>query len=76
VHAVGTLYTIRHGCQNLDSPSSPFRQVTGVAYGRGMRRGPCNGERTMTDLVFDILLFSSMFAFYTGIMIAAANFLI
>ncbi len=35
-----------------------------------VRGGLCNGVRTMTDLVYDVLLFSSMLALFTGIMIA------
>jgi len=34
------------------------------------------GEQDMTRLVIDVVLFSCMFAFVTGIVIAAANFLI
>ena len=30
----------------------------------------------MTNLVYDILLFSSMFAFFTGVLIAAAKLII
>jgi len=41
-----------------------------------VREGPEYGVRTMTRLVIDILLFSCMFAFVTGIVIAAANLLI
>jgi hypothetical protein len=76
VLGLGTLYSIRQAVPNLDSPPSPFRQVKGVAYGCGERGGLSNGERTMTRLVIDIVLFSCMFAFVTGIVIAAANFLI
>jgi len=60
----------------LDGLPSPFRHVTGVACGCGDKRGPEYGGRTMTRLVIDVVLFSCMFAFVTGIMIAAANFLI
>ena len=63
-------------CPNLDQPPPPFGQVSRVAYTR-MRSGGCvTGERTMTKLVIDIVLFSCMFAFVTGIVIAAANLLI
>jgi hypothetical protein len=39
-------------------------------------RGFCNGVRTMTRVVIDIVLFSFIFAVVTGIVIAAANLLI
>ena len=43
----------------------------------GCGAGGCvTGERTMTKLVIDIVLFSCIFAFVTGIVIAAANLLI
>jgi hypothetical protein len=55
---------------------SPFDQVSGVAY-RGDAQGTAqSGSVQMTRLVIDLVLFSCMFAFVTGIVIAAANLLI
>ena len=40
------------------------------------RRGRVFGGIHMTKLIIDVVLFSCMFAFVTGIVLAAANFLI
>jgi hypothetical protein len=55
---------------------SPFGQVSGVGC-RGDAPGTAqSGSVKMTRLVIDLVLFSCMFAFVTGIVIAAANLLI
>jgi hypothetical protein len=59
----------------FDSAPPPFRQTSVVAWApRG--GGSEYGVRTMAQLVIDVLLFSCMFAFVTGIVIAAATLLI
>ena len=55
--------------------SSPFRLTRGVAYTKDAVRGYVNGAH-MTGLVIDVVLFSCLFAFVTGVVIAAANLLI
>jgi len=59
---------------NLGGASSPFRPIAGVTYDK-RRVGP-SGETIMTRLIIDAVLFSCMFAFATGIVIAAAHLLI
>jgi hypothetical protein len=65
-------------CQNLDGNRHRSAKFQGWPA-EGMREGPRYrgaGSVQMTRLVIDLVLFSCMFAFVTGIMIAAANLLI
>jgi hypothetical protein len=65
-------------CQNLDGNRHRSAKFQGWPA-EGMREGPRNrgaGSVQMTRLVIDLVLFSCMFAFVTGIVIAAANLLI
>jgi hypothetical protein len=56
-----------------DAPLPRFGHGTKVPYGRGGDYR--TGDVTMTRLLNDILLFSCMAAFVTGIVIAAASLL-
>jgi hypothetical protein len=66
-----------------DPPPPKFGQ-TAVAFPPSYRsglsprreRGPVYGERTMVRLVLHILLYSCTLAFVTGVVIAAAKFII
>src|SRR6266481_2408205 len=62
-------------CLNFRRSPSPFGHGAGVAYacGRGIVR---TGEAAMTKVLNEILLFSSMAVFVTGIVLAAARLLI
>ena len=63
-------------CQNLAGNRHRSAKFQGWPA-EGMREGPRNrGSVQMTRLVIDLVLFSCMFAFVTGIVIAAANLLI
>ena len=59
----------------LDSLPSRFRHAHRSGLSARRERGPVYGERTMA-VVTDFLLGSCIFAFVTGIVIAAANLLI
>jgi hypothetical protein len=63
-------------CLNFLQSRSPFGHGAGVAY-------PCEegifrilGEAVMANVLNEILLFSSMAAFATGVVLAAASLLI
>lgn len=62
-------------CLNFRRSPSPFGHGAGVAYacGQGIVR---TGEAAMTKVLNEILLFSSMAVFVTGIVLAAARLLI
>lgn len=62
-------------CLNFRRSPSPFGHGAGVAYacGQGIVR---TGEAAMAKVLNEILLFSSMAVFVTGIVLAAARLLI
>lgn len=62
-------------CLNFLQSLSPFGHGAGVAYpcGQGIVR---TGEAAMAKVLNEILLFSSMAVFVTGIVLAAARLLI
>jgi hypothetical protein len=67
-----TLYTVRAPLPKFGQPAVTLLPI----YRSGLPPGRVsNGERTMTSVVLDILLYSCTAVFIVGIVIAAAQFL-
>jgi hypothetical protein len=63
-------------CAEPDRSPPPFCPAIGVAYCCGVEEVLCNGVRIMAGWAIDIMLFSCISAFVTGIILAAAKLLI